>query len=117
MPYFVASPCIVSPAACPCRISSNNSTLALLSIPASFHPGLGVGQIRRSKWAKSDDRTQSRNRSRLAVRPSLLLGVVADVVAVAFRLPHRVGVHHRRTARNAEEEPAQQSTQLVPRGR
>src|ERR1700690_4403576 len=72
MPYFVASPCIVSPAAYPCRISSNSSTLALLSIPASFHPGLGVGQIRRSKWAKSDDRTQQVHRpGRLLSPPGL----------------------------------------------
>jgi hypothetical protein len=41
------------------RISSNSSTLPLLSIPESFHPGAARGgQIRRSKGAKLDDRTQ-----------------------------------------------------------
>src|SRR6185437_6661747 len=58
-PYFFANPLIVSPAACPRRISSNSSTLSLLSIPEWFHSrGPGVGQIRRSKWAKLDERTQ-----------------------------------------------------------
>jgi hypothetical protein len=50
----------------------------------------------------------------IAILPSLLLGVVADVIAVALRLPHRVGVHHRGTARNAEEEPTQECPQVVP---
>ncbi len=58
----------------------------------------------------------SGNGLRLAVLPSFLLRVVTDVVSVAFRTPHRVRVHHRRSARNAEEDPAQQSAQLVPDG-
>src|SRR5437016_9953717 len=57
--YFFANPLIVSPAAYPRRISSNSSTLVLLFIPESCHPGLQqVGQIRRSKWAKLEERTQ-----------------------------------------------------------
>ena len=39
-PCFFASSRIVSPAACPRRISSNSSTLLLLSIPESCHSGL-----------------------------------------------------------------------------
>ena len=41
---------IVSPAACPRRISSNSSTLLLLSIPEFCHPGL-------SRWAKLEDQS------------------------------------------------------------
>ena len=58
----------------------------------------------------------SGNGLRLAILPSLLLGVVADVVTIAFRLPHSVGMHHRCPARNAEQNAAQQSAQLVPDG-
>ena len=56
------------------------------------------------------------NRLRLAILPALLLGVVADVVAITFRPTHCVGVHHRRPARHAEEQAAQESTQFVPDG-
>ena len=76
-PCFFASPLIVSPAACPRRISSNSSTLRLLSIPECFHPGLSggpnqtikVGQIRRSNsrwtrprtWLGRDPETKKRS--------------------------------------------------------
>src|SRR5580693_8566096 len=50
MPCFFARLLIVSPAACPSRSCSNSSTLPLLSIPESFHPGL-------TGWAKSDDQS------------------------------------------------------------
>jgi serine/threonine protein kinase len=49
-PCFFASALIVSPAAYPNRISSNSSTLLLLFIPESSHPGL-------CRWAKLDDQS------------------------------------------------------------
>ena len=54
-----------------------------------------------------------RNGLRLTVLPTLLLRVVANVVTVALRLPHRVRVHHRSPARHAEQQAAQQRAVLV----
>jgi len=54
------------------------------------------------------------DRLRLARVPAPLLGVVADVVSVRLRSAHRVSVDHRRVAGNAEHQPVEQSTILVP---
>jgi hypothetical protein len=55
-PCFFANPLIVSPVPWPRRVSSNNSTFDLLSIPEWFHfRVVSVGQIRRSN---SDARVQ-----------------------------------------------------------
>ena len=96
------------------------------ALPSHLVDGFGANGLRKLRVPVPIRRMLSRtavsmacgrNRLSLAILPSLLLGVVADVIAIPLRLAHRVGVHHRGTAWNAEEEPPQKRTQLVPDGR